>query len=95
MKITQLTTEEYRILTNPTRVEEWGAQQEVARKVQDQVLALTSEWTTIDDFDILVINKSIEVLRQGSFIVIGNQRTGGWNTSQWETSVKNLKAAVS
>lgn len=94
MITTNLTAEEYRILTDPTRIEEWGAQQEVARKVQDQILALTDDWVRIDDFDIAAINKSIEALRMGSFIAIGNQRAGGWNTSQWNASKKKLQAAV-
>lgn len=89
-----LTPDEIRILTKPTRIEEWGAQQKVARKVQSQVLALGGESAMLDAFDIDYINKAIEVNCEGAFIALPNLRTGGWAVDEWAQSTKLLKAAV-
>lgn len=94
MKTLTITQEEYRKLTNPTRIEEWGAQQEVARKVQAQVIALTDEQTTIDAFDIAAINKAIEINREGALIPSASAMSGGWPVTKWEVSSALLKRAV-
>ena len=94
MKTLNITQEEYRILTNPTRIEEWGAQQAVARKVQAQVIALTDEQVTIDAFDIAAMNKAIEVNREGAFIPSASALSGGWPVTEWEVSTASLKRAA-
>lgn len=89
-----ITAEEQRILLNPTRIEQWGTQQKVARKVQQQVLNIDTTDVTIDDDDIRYINKAIETNYEGAFIASGKSRAGGWNTKCWTISTSILKRAV-
>jgi len=90
-----LTPEQYRILTAPTPIEEWGKQQEIAREVQRQILALEGGTTTLNAFDIAAINKAIEVNREGAFIPSANSMAGGWETTEWEFPTNILKNQVS
>lgn len=92
MKTITLTAEEYRILIFPTRIELWGAQQEVARKVEVQVRALNDDSrTVIDSFDILVIQKANEALYMGGYVPTGAARSGGWPLSEWTVGCRQLK----
>jgi len=89
-----LTAEQIRILTNPTRIEEWGAQQEVARNIQAQVMALTGDTVTLDAFDIAWINKANEVNHIGRFIDSASTRAGGWPVHEFEQRVDRLQCAA-
>lgn len=92
MKTITLTMNEYRVLTEPTRIEEWGAQQGVARKVEAQVKALDdNSRTTIDAFDILVIQKASEALHMAGYVPTGDARSAGWALSEWKVDVRQLK----
>lgn len=89
----KITAEEQRILLDPTAVEKWGAQQEVARKVQRQVILLSGT-VEIDDIDIFCINATIAANREGSRIEGGRSRAGGWNAKSWPISASILRQAV-
>lgn len=92
MKTVTLTTEEYRILTEPTGVELWGAQQGIARKVEAQVKALDDGGRTIiNAFDIAIIQTASTVLHLGGYIPVGDERSAGWVLSEWEVSARQLK----
>lgn len=92
MKTVTLTTEEYRILTEPTGVELWGAQQEIARKVEAQVKALNDDGCTIiDAFDIAAIQATSAALHMGGYVPTGAERSGGWPLSKWGVSARQLK----
>lgn len=92
MKTITLTAEEYRMLVFPTRIELWGAQQGVARKVEAQVKALDDgNRTTIDAFDIVAIQAASTALHMGGYVPTGAERSGGWPLSEWEVDCRQLK----
>ena len=95
MKTLNLTQAEYQTLVRPTREDQYtGAQYGVARKVQEQIMALDGEQARLDDDDIIAINKAIEVNGVGAFIATAEWRSGGWPLSEWEQSTISLKRAV-
>ena len=97
MKILNLTPEEYQALMNPTRKDRYtGEHYKVAKLVQAQIMALADERTRLDDFDIYLINKAIEVNGIGCFIATPTQRCGGWPTPSdgWDQSIAALRRAV-
>lgn len=89
-----LTPEEHRILTNPTRIEQLGKQQRIASNVKGQIMALTSEWVRLNEYDIIAINKAVEANRIGHGIATAAWRSGGWALNEWEQSTFSLRSAV-
>jgi hypothetical protein len=90
-RMLNLTTEEYRILIKPTRIEQWGAQQKVARRVKETVKAQQRERVYIDDRDIAALNRAILVLETGGYVPSGNELSGGWeHLKKWAVSSQRL-----
>lgn len=91
----QLSAEQYLRLTRPTREDQYmGRQYEMAQLVKEQIMALTDKRVKLNEYDIIAINKAIEINGVGCFIATAAWRSGGWALNEWEQSTFSLRTAV-